>query len=273
MNIKKINFLTLFVISIFYLSCTSELEDETTSTIQNEKKVTEISNFTYKNKTYTITFERDEDSGEYNPIENDSFKFLNDVNEKNELLITYVIDDKNYILFENNENLLSYINKKSLSSKEQKYSKSTSIGDPYLHIYADASYSNNIIWTYSPNPYNTLPNIESFCSFTNGSDIDRLKNFNNSSIWTVTGTIPVPYDNSGTCPGNDFINNNPNDKVSSIKVYGYLARCYENSNYGGRSFVLDGRINETGKYNLKKVKRASWGRNWNDKISSIKLSN
>src|SRR5690606_9683836 len=102
----------------------------------------------------------------------------------------------------------------------------------------------------------------------NSTNETRLKNFANPSFWKVyiNGPLACSFNN-------EFIGNNPNDKVSSIIVSGCYARGYEDANYGGRSFVLDARNGVTLQiHNLKDLRRASFGRNWNDNISSIQLS-
>ncbi|MFD0837425.1 hypothetical protein ACFQ0I_16725 [Mariniflexile aquimaris] len=269
---KKITLFTLFMVTLLNLSCSNDSTDETTSSINIENKIVERHFFTYKNQILTISLTKDEKSGELVPIENDSFQLLNEINEINESLITYVLDDTNFILFENEKDLLAYVSPVVSMNKNT----STKLLDPYdspysLRIYSNSDYNNEVTWhsnyppIYSNGNHTSIPNG---CYFEYGTNSERLQNFSNISMWQVfQGSF------LNICGSNEFIGNNPNDKISSIRVSSCYARCYEDSNFGGRSFVLDARGSVLLQIsNLKNLRRASWGRNWNDEISSVSLS-
>ncbi|QFZ55646.1 hypothetical protein FEZ18_12990 [Oceanihabitans sp. IOP_32] len=210
---------------------------------------------------------KDEASGEKTPIENDSFEFLNDLNNRNESLITYVLDDENFILFDNEKDFSIYMNTISSTNKSTYSKVSSPYDNPYsLRIYSNSNYNGLITW-HSAKP-NGGPQYNG-CYFQNGTNSERLRNFSDSTMWKVLQNNQVVL-----CGSNAFIGNIPNDKVSSVRVSSCYGRFYEHINYGGRSFVLDARNSSSLQIsNLKRLRRASWGRNWNDEISSIKLLN
>ena len=270
---KKTKILTLLIFAFIYLSCSNESSNDNSSPSVNGE--VENLNFTFKNQKFTVTYLKNVITEENTPIENDAFHYLNKINDKFESLITYVLDDYNFILFENNEELSLYLKKKVSLNKNT----STQFNEPYdnpfsLRIYGNSNFDNEIFWhssfppIYSSNPFNSPTPIPNGCYYEYGTNSERLKNFSDTSMWKIfEGNILV------VCGSNEFIGNKPNDRVSSISVSGCYARCYEDANYGGRSFVLDARNSGILQIsNLKNLYRASWGRNWNDNISSIQLT-
>jgi len=267
---KKITLFTLFMITLLSLSCSNDSTYEATSSINIENEIVEKHFFTYKNQILTISLTKDEKSGEFVPIEDDSFQLLNEINEKNKSLITYVLDSLNFILFDNDIDLSKYL-KKGINNKSN-YSKSistTPYDDPNsLAIYKDSNFNAQIYW-WSGLDNSGYGNNLYGCYFANADNENRLKDFATTSKWEVLQATTLVLCNYN----NNAIGNNPNDRTSSVRVSNCYARFYENSYYGGRSFVLDARNGVFLQiYNLKDLRRASWGRNWNDEISSVSLS-
>tara|TARA_R110002033_G_C3878955_1_gene237868 strand:+ start:1150 stop:1965 length:816 start_codon:yes stop_codon:yes gene_type:complete len=270
---KKIKFITLIIISIFTLSCSDNSNLEKSSSINNENGIIEKVNFTYNNQTFTVSFKKDEKSGELTPIQDDSFQLFNEINNKNASLITYYLNDENFILFKNDEDLSVYLKNISLTkNKSLSKNSSSNILSPYdnpysLNIYNDSNYNKEITW-YSNYPPTGSGPTPTGCYYKYGTNSERLKNFADTSMWKIyQGSLVV------LCGSNEFIGNKPNDRVSSIKVAGCYARFYEDINYGGKSFVLDARFSGPKLITNLKDLRFSTFHTWNDEISSISLSN
>jgi hypothetical protein len=133
-------------------------------------------------------------------------------------------------------------------------------------MFTNSNFNTKIYW-WTNNDINGYGGT-SACYFKYVDNENRLKHFNSSANWTVHQTNFVTV-----CFSNAYFGNNPNDKMSSLKVKDCLARFYEHSYYGGRSLVIDARytISPLVIHNLHDW-RMTWRRTWNDDISSVKLS-
>lgn len=275
------------VILILNLSCTNEVYE------LKVKKI-ESYNFTYKDKIFKVNYEIDEINKSYVPIEDESYRLLNRLNKDNESLITYVIDDKNYILFDNNKELSKFLDNKSLRF----YRPPIEVDDPdgeegeiggggsgagnnapntpevysrlSLILYRDINWQTSFYWFVTPRECSSFSSDIGVTPEVRASNrLMRLKDFSNTNLWRIE---QIGEDN-GTCYSNEHVNNRPNDMITSVKIYNCIAQFYEDINYGGRSIVWDLRgtsraISNFNYYHL----NGFLSRSWNDKVSSIRLS-
>ncbi|WP_203258568.1 hypothetical protein [Hyunsoonleella ulvae] len=272
-NLKLLFYLLIFGVILSCVTESDELTPKEDQLISNEDNEIAPLNFYYKNQTYTLKFkintnvENKNQTEQIIPIKDASFDFIKELDEKSETLISYMINKDNYILFENDNEFSSYLakTKKSLSGKSNSYT--TPYDDPTsLEIFTNSNYNSKIYW-WTDNDINGYGG-SSACYFRYVDNENRLKHFNSSANWTVHQTNSVTV-----CFSNAPFGNNPNDKMSSLKVKDCLARFYEHSYYGGRSLVIDARttINPLVIANLHDY-RMTWRRTWNDDISSVKLT-
>src|SRR5690606_20796930 len=179
--------------------------------------------------------------------------------DNNETLIFHYMDDSNYMLFQSNDELENYL--EEIGTPLLDNSLSNKSLNPYeranLNMYIDSYFNGaKIFWAYPS------PGGGSGC-YQYGSAENRLKNFDDPYNWEVHSII---------CGGNSSFGNNPNDKVSSLMVYNVFARFYEHANYGGQSITRDARGGQPSAFNrLKSVGMGLFG-NWDNEISSVKLS-
>lgn len=265
---KRKKLLSLLIILItFYSSCSDETSNEMNHSANSEEQTYQTSTFIYNNQKFTIKFKENQ-NGEYIPIEDESLLLLNNLNEKNESLITYIIDNDNFILFENNDDLSNYLNETKTTNKYMDLKSSTPYDDPNsLRIYANDNFNTEIYWWSGLNNGGYGNTSQYACYFSSGNNQDRLKNFAIPAMWTVyQASTPLLCTHS-----NNPIGNNPNDKTSSVKVSNCYARFYEHVNYGGKSFVIDARYSPQQINNLSSIRFSTFN-SWNDRISSVSLS-
>lgn len=254
-------FLILFL-SILICSCSADPNN--LGEIENVEDLDlKFINYEFNGISHQVKYTIDENN-EAIPIKDESFTMVESIIEKNENLIFHFINESSYILFESDNQLESYLEKKGLPLKSRSV---TSISaDPYqdeanLAMFIDSYFNGaRIYWAY-PSPSTGVS------CYQNSTPEQRLKNFNVPSNWQVYANIPYycPYNNSS-------FGNNPNDKVSSVSVQNVFARFYEHANYGGKSITRDARGGGTSSYNrLKSVGMGLFG-NWDNEISSVKLS-
>lgn len=254
-------FLILFS-SILIYSCSSDstksLEIEN-STLSNLKFI----NYNFNGISYQIKYTLDE-KNEPIPIKDEPFRRVESIVNNNENLIFHYINESSYMLFESDSELESYLEEIGLPLKSNLISSKGT--NPYedeanLSMYIDSYFNGaRIYWAY-PSPSGSVS------CYQNSTPEQRLKNFNVPSNWQVYANVPYfcPYNNSS-------FGNNPNDKVSSISVQNVFARFYEHANYGGQSITRDARGGGTSAFNrLKSVSMGLFG-NWDNEISSVKLS-
>lgn len=256
---KKILFyLTLVTI---VTSCTNQAGSD----IENEQ-IFETINYTFDGNQIVNKLILDIESDELELVEDESFFLIEKIFNENKNLIQYVIDENNIILLKDDIELDEYLedlNKPLLSPEEDLSAKFA----PYLYnnleLYSDCCFASNSRFDWiSPCP----------AQCQDGLDVERLKDFSNTTMWDkayaqIAGCGPSSCFNSARYyPGS-----NPNDKLNSVKVRNVFARFYENSNYSGQTFVLDGRGGKEA-YHRKLRKYRNSGR-WGNRVSSVQLFN
>jgi len=253
------NFLIL-LLSIFICSCSTDssesIEQENGMNL-NQKFI----NYSFNGTIYQVKYTIDEND-EAIPIKNETYNRLESIVDKNENLIFHYIDEFNYILFQSDSELENYL--EEIGAPLQKYSKSSKSVSPYdesnLFMYVDSYFNGaQIYWGYPGYTGNQG-------CYQYSTPENRLKNFDVPYNWTVHTVGPY------VCGNNSSFGNNPNDKVSSLVVNNVFARFYEHANYGGKSITRDARGGGTSSFNrLKSVGMGLFG-NWDNEISSAKLS-
>ena len=254
-------FLILFS-SILICACSAD-SNNLGETENAENLDLKFINYEFNGVSYNVKYTIDENN-EVIPIKDESFTMVESIIEKNENLIFHYINESSYILFESDNQLESYLEGIGIPLKSRSV---TSISaDPYqdeanLAMFIDSYFNGaRIYWAY-PSPLGTTT------CYQYSTPEQRLKNFNVPYNWEVHVYTPAYclYNNSS-------FGNNPNDKVSSVSVQNVFARFYEHANYGGKSITRDARGGGTSSYNrLKSVGMGLFG-NWDNEISSVKLS-
>ncbi|BFP42670.1 hypothetical protein FGF1_35150 [Flavobacteriaceae bacterium GF1] len=257
MIMKKILIASLLVL---LASCTSDGDNPS-----EENPNIESIHYTLDGKTLTVDFEVVEND-ELIVVENDNSLLINNFLLENENHIEYVLDDANIILFRNDLALQAYLQEIGSPLRSTKNESATSARSfPYtsfnLELYWDCCYDTRkeFFWDFDND-------ISPICTVLYNNE-SRLKNFANVDAWTlVTGSVTFGCYVSS--------NNKPNDRLESVLARNVFARFYEHANYGGSSIVLDARNGEVrGFRKLRQVRNGLFGKNWRDRISSVKLSN
>ncbi len=257
MIMKKILIASLIVL---LASCTSDGDNPS-----EENPNIESIHYTLDGKTLTVDFEVVE-SDELIVVENDNSLLINNFLLENKNHIEYVLDDTNIILFRNDLELQAYLQEIGSPLRSTKNKSATSARSfPYtsfnLELYWDCCYDTRkkFFWDFDNG-------ISPTCTVLYNNE-SRLMDFANISAWTSV---------SGPAPAGCFVSpdNKPNDRLESVLARNVFARFYEDINFSGSSIVLDARGGQTkGFRKLRQVRNGLFGKNWRDRISSIKLSN
>lgn len=253
-QMKKV-LIVLSVFCISFNSCTTESDQTPKESNLNLEEHYVI--YSFKGNTYRVNFTEDEE-GNLNPVQDENYELVTSIFDKNDNLTQYYIDDNNIELFVDENVFSNFIESKKADSKLDQV-------DPYFFyvagnmiLYENCCYDSNYQFEWA----NTN------CSYPDNTynNYRRLKDFGNSSYWDG---VDLPR-----CGQLRYLSN-PNDKLSSIKVFNVAARLFEHKNYAGKSLFVEGRA-RFGKPNgggIDRLKNVSFGflSNWDNKTSSIQL--
>lgn len=252
-------FLILLLFMTIY-SCTTE-QEMNTSISEEQIMDPQIINYTFNNTTYQVRYTLDEDE-QMVPIQDQSFKIVQQIVDNNETLIFHFIDDNNYILFQSNQELENYLDEMGTPLIDNSLTNKNL--NPYvaanLQMFIDSYFNGyQVYWGYTG-----IPGEPGCWQYSTAEE--RLRNFDVPYNWEVHISGPI------FCFGNSSFGNNPNDKVSSLQVHNVFAQFYEHANYGGKSITRDARGGGSSSFNrLKSVGMGLFG-NWDNEISSARLS-
>ncbi|MEM9647598.1 MAG: hypothetical protein AAF969_03895 [Bacteroidota bacterium] len=255
---KKIHF-ALIALCFVVFACSTE-SDVNHQQSELESNV-EFVEYVFEEEKFRVSFEED-DEGEFIPLQDASYDQVQSIFEKYPDLTQYVVDDNNIVLIADDSKFEAFLSSKKVSSNQLANSS-----NPYYYYVAG-----NLI-LYENCCYDSRYQFEwanTNCSFPDntGDNRQRLTDFGNRLFWDGVG-LP-------RCGGLRYLTN-PNDKLSSVKVFNVAARLYEHKNYSGKSVFIEGRArfgkpNGGGIKRLKKIRFGTFG-NWDNKTSSIRLYN
>ena len=265
MIMKKILIASLIVL---LASCTSDGENPSEANPNIESI-----HYTLDGKTLKVDFEVTE-TDELIVLEDKNSILVDHFISENENYIEYVVDDANIILFRNDLELHTYLQETGNPLRSTKNESATSAKSfPFtsfnLELYYDCCYDSRKRFDWISNCAHYLTG--------DGLQEMRLDDFT-STAWSSSllapgqGPVICHY---GDRPISTVTNrSNPNDIMESVLVRDAFARFYEDINHRGSSIVLDARNGEVrGFRKLRQVRNGLFGKNWRDRISSIKLSN
>ncbi|WP_430905706.1 hypothetical protein [Maribacter sp. 2-571] len=248
----------ILLTSVLLFSCNNDQES-------SDNIITETINYSFDGKNYKIEFIKNQNQ-ELETVESIDSKAIDNIIENNENLIFHDVDEHNIMLFATEEKLEKFLFESGRPlSKKSNVDRSSLYSWQNLAIHRDSYLNSPIPWAV-----NSLGNIATntggyyqYCTFAAGSNEDRLKNLALSTNWRTVSQGAV-YG----CPSS----NAPNDQISSVSVRNVFARFYEDANYRGRSIVRDARYgSRISEYS--RLKSVRYRGRWDNRISSIKLSN
>ncbi|PRX53222.1 hypothetical protein [Flagellimonas meridianipacifica] len=259
---RKNLFFSFFAFVILFTNCSEENSQSEENIVAEELQEENLETFdyTFRNQRFVVNFQVEND--ELVAIDSRDYQDLTQVFSENENLIQHYLSDNEILIFANEDEFNSYFDDIGKPLKGPNLTASSNIYNAAnLQIYYDCCYdqSKRVIWDFA---------TERQGCFIIKSGEDRLRDFTDVTAWTgISGPAPI------LCfPPNSNISNRPNDRLNSVSAVNVLARFYENINYGGSSISLDARDgNPRGFRKLRQVRNGTFGRNWRDRISSIRL--